>query len=87
MRSHRITRIYPCWGGIFPKLPKMGRRDGKLLESVFLSICQKLKDREEGWQTVGVALRAISPVWFTAPKISQLNHLLNFSQPLFGLID
>ena len=41
MRSRRTARIYPRLGGIFPKLPKMGRRDGKLLESVF---CQFAKN-------------------------------------------
>jgi hypothetical protein len=32
----KTARIYARWGGFFPKLPEIRRRDGKLLESVFL---------------------------------------------------
>jgi hypothetical protein len=34
----------------------MGRRDGKLLDSVFCEFAKKMKDGEEGWKTVGVAV-------------------------------
>jgi hypothetical protein len=38
----------------------MGSKDGKLLECVFFSIFpKKMKDGEEGWQTIGVALSLV----------------------------
>jgi hypothetical protein len=41
MRS-KTARIYARWGGVFfPKLPKIRRRDGKLLESVFCEFAKK----------------------------------------------
>jgi hypothetical protein len=34
----------------------MRRRYGKLLENVFCEFAKKIKDGEEGWKNVGVAL-------------------------------
>jgi hypothetical protein len=41
------TRIYAHWPGNFSNLLKMGRRDGKLLDSVFCQVAKKNKDGKE----------------------------------------
>jgi hypothetical protein len=65
----------------------MGREDAKLLERIFFSFCQKIKDGKTGWQTVRDALTSNHATGRPAhrPPPSRSNFVDDLARALFGI--